>query len=380
MARRPPTFPLRTAPHRAFSVGDASAEGSLDGSPPIVNHHARARTEPPVVKSTGDLDTSSSSTPKPANPYDCPICGEPTRNLLHLNHHLDTAHSMTADPADDSDDPGKQILKWFKKTGESATRVLKETGENLGLKKGVSMDVLNQLALTSDQIAASSSAAARDGSNFDLNPNDISSNPALPIASNSNTFMADPESYVTRKHWQKDVLDGVMSCNQPGCVKVLVAGGVKMGKMVVGTGGVGEVRVHCRRCGKVFCDEHSALQMRLGREDARHDVEGVWCRVCGACFEEKEGYWDTNGVTHTRTASFLKFRSRLSDVMSLETNKLESRYEKLTKIYQDNPVAPVNKKKTLSRLTSSLSNSFSGATGTGGPNLKRKTRDILEWK
>ncbi|KAJ3400932.1 carboxypeptidase Y-deficient [Chytriomyces hyalinus] len=335
-----------------------------------------------------DLPDTSANESKQSAAYACPICGTETKNLLHLNHHLDKVHAIATTPEDD-DDPGKLIFNWFKKTGENAQRVLNQTGENLGLKKGVSIDALNQLTgavgVTGFNASASASALGsetfvsttganmlsvnaipRDGGAFDLNPNDDLpfNNPdlcaklgidAIAAASLDEATIAAAANFITRKHWQKENEMNSMSCNSAQCDKVLISSGVKMGKMVVGAAGVGNVSVHCRKCGKIFCEEHVSWQMRLNVKDAKHDtVGGLWCRVCYTCFSGRDGYTDSNGVTRNRTASFLMFRKNMSDVVSLEINKLESRYEKLSALYAEIPISPRPKARTLSSLTSSL--------------------------
>ncbi|KAJ3027840.1 UNVERIFIED_CONTAM: carboxypeptidase Y-deficient [Siphonaria sp. JEL0065] len=399
-----PTIPSETAKHsRAFTdpvIAPQKSELQLQAiainSDSETNSTSEKRTLPPVhsLNSSASQSASNSSAAArssgsqqtqqqaPTSAYACPICGQVTKNLLHLNHHLDNVHSINSfsPNSSDDDDPGKQILDWFKKTGESASRVLKETGQNLGLKKGVSMDVLNQIAITTDTIATTSSAAVmapKDGSNFDLNPNTNTQPPnpeedasLLYTADGSVTAAAAAAGFVTRKHWQKD--KDTMKCNNPTCSKALVPSGVKMGKMVVGASGVGVIRVHCRKCGQVYCEEHVSFQMKLRAHDAKHDAaSGFWCRVCETCFVSKEGYFDTNGVTHTRTATFLKFRSSMSDVVALEVNKLESRYEKLAALYQDIPSKPTGKQKTLSRLTS-----FS----SGGSSTRDIDQRVVAWQ
>ncbi|ORY39499.1 FYVE-domain-containing protein [Rhizoclosmatium globosum] len=380
---------------RTLSAGEASNSAALK----VSQKHTRAATDPPTSSVPVDpndgrplplppVPASSSfsqpslnapqkqhSLPPPSNSsasasasvYACPICGQLTKNLLHLNHHLDTIHSISSTTSDDDDDPGKIILDWFKKTGENAKSVLNKTGENLGLKKAVSMDLLNSLAAQNP--TSKDSSAPIDTSTFDLNPN-LTDKDFLPDGSVSAAAAA--AGFVTRKHWQPDNLDSPMPCNFPRCPKQLIPSGVKMGKMVVGAAGVGAIRVHCRKCGKVYCEEHVAHQMRLNPTDARHDsVNGVWCRVCESCFLGKEGWFDSHGVTHTRTTTFLQYRKTMSDVVALEVNKLESRYEKLAALYDEIPVMPSTKKKTLSRLTSFAS---------VGPNLKDIEQSVVSWQ
>ena len=55
-------------------------------------------------------------------------------------------------------------------------------------------------------------------------------------------------------------------------------------------------RHHCRRCGRIFCDDCSCYEMKLNK-DANHDpAKGVWCRVCQTCFEDRKGYLQEEGM------------------------------------------------------------------------------------
>ncbi|KAJ3392838.1 carboxypeptidase Y-deficient [Entophlyctis sp. JEL0112] len=378
---RPPTTGASDSPNGTDDGQNSRARASSDDVPTRLPLSPPLPSRPPPAPSTAPAAATGAM-----SMYACPICGQDTKNLLHLNNHLDRVHAISVDNGED-DDPGRLILNWFKKTGESAQRVLKETGENLGLKKTASSDVLSVVAAEAGN-AIVSNILPSDGSDFDLNPN-------IPASSNSSTVAAPQVSApptaspaITQRHWQPDT-EGPMRCSLPSCSTMLVATGVKMGKMVLGAAGVGAPRVHCRKCGRIFCEAHVPCQMRLRPTDATHDpVDGVWARVCLPCFESKDGYWDSNGVTRRRTVNFLKFRSGMSDVVQLEMNKLESRYEKvafrsrsnvfltkrfkqLTQLYADNPVKPPSKK-TISRLRNSVLPS--------GPNYRDLDQSVVVWQ
>jgi rabenosyn-5 len=89
----------------------------------------------------------------------------------------------------------------------------------------------------------------------------------------------DPDEVVTREHWQARGAYDV--CLEPMCER----------RLTVTTGSV-----NCRKCGKLFCEEHTMYQMRLSRS-AQHDpVRGFWCRVCETCYKSRGGYNDHNGM------------------------------------------------------------------------------------
>lgn len=88
----------------------------------------------------------------------------------------------------------------------------------------------------------------------------------------------DPEDVITKEHWQPRGLYDV--CLEPSC-----------GKRLNATNGC----VHCRKCGKLFCEEHTMYQMKLSRSAQHEPVRGLWCRVCETCYISREGYNDHNG-------------------------------------------------------------------------------------
>lgn len=89
----------------------------------------------------------------------------------------------------------------------------------------------------------------------------------------------DPDEVVTKEHWQARGPYDV--CLEPTC-----------GKRLNATNGC----VNCRKCGKLFCEEHTMYQMKLSRSAQHEPVRGLWCRVCETCYKLREGYNDHNGM------------------------------------------------------------------------------------
>lgn len=90
----------------------------------------------------------------------------------------------------------------------------------------------------------------------------------------------DPDEVVTREHWQTRGLYDV--CYEPSC-----------GKRLTAANGC----VNCRKCGELFCEEHTMYQMKLSRSAQHEPVRGLWCRVCETCYKSREGYNDHSGRT-----------------------------------------------------------------------------------
>ena len=91
--------------------------------------------------------------------------------------------------------------------------------------------------------------------------------------------VVDPEEAIAREHWQR--YSPNTACSDPMC-----------GKRLGNTNG----NVNCRKCGKLFCEEHTMYQMKLSRSAQHEPVRGTWCRVCETCYKSREGYNDHSGV------------------------------------------------------------------------------------
>ncbi|KAI5296702.1 carboxypeptidase Y-deficient, partial [Ascosphaera atra] len=125
-----------------------------------------------------------------------------------------------------------------------------------------------------------------------------------------------PDELVTRDHWQprNPQFD---RCFDPACDKRLTA-----------TTGA----VNCRKCGKLFCGEHTMYQMKLSRAALHEPVRGVWCRVCETCYKSREGYNDHNGSSRDLTSTFSALRKPHVDKSFLEVARLEKRISRLTSL------------------------------------------------
>lgn len=130
----------------------------------------------------------------------------------------------------------------------------------------------------------------------------------------------DPDEVVTRTHWQKSGYNDL--CTEPACGKRL---------------GPVNGSVNCRKCGRLFCEDHTMYQMKLSRSAQHEPVRGFWCRVCETCFKSREGYNDHNGFIRDDTSSFQAMRRKTVDKAYLEVSRLEKRLTKLTQLLANPP-------------------------------------------
>ncbi|EON63647.1 hypothetical protein W97_02875 [Coniosporium apollinis CBS 100218] len=216
--------------------------------------------------------------------------------LLQLNRHLDDLHQNLEEVEQD------EVKTWFKAQMTKA-------------KKFQPLAVLNQKLKGLDVFES----------------NDP---PAPPVASNPGSGTStpeprrpDPDEVVTRAHWQKPTSsvfgDAVDTCSEPTCGRRL---------------GVTNGTVNCRKCGKLFCEDHTMYQMKLSRSAQHEPVRGFWCRVCETCYKSRDGYNDHGGFTRDHTEEFVALRRKRVDKAYLEVGRLEARLTKLTQLLASAPV------------------------------------------
>lgn len=133
----------------------------------------------------------------------------------------------------------------------------------------------------------------------------------------------EPEELITRIHWQRPT--GYDRCTDPAC-------GKNLGPM--------NGSINCRKCGRLFCEEHTMYQMKLSRSANHEPVRGVWARVCETCYKSREGYNDHTGVSIDHTNTFVEMRRKRVERQKLEVSRLEKRLTKLTRLLVDPPDKP----------------------------------------
>ncbi|EEH34783.2 vacuolar segregation protein pep7 [Paracoccidioides lutzii Pb01] len=240
----------------------------------------------------GDSSSSRASMAAGSSRLACPICNEEMLTLLQLNRHLDDTHPNL------EDDRQIEVKDWFQIQVEKAKRFQPLAVLNQKLK---GLEVFE----SNNHIPLSVSTPSRTPSG------QIASEPPK---------IVDPDEVVTREHWQPRGLYDV--CLEPLCQK----------RLSVTSGSV-----NCRKCGKLFCEEHTMYQMKLSRSAQHEPVRGYWCRVCETCYKSREGYNDHNGQKRDHTSEFTKIRRQKVDKAFLEVSRLEKRLTRLTQLLSTLP-------------------------------------------
>ncbi|KAL9117023.1 MAG: hypothetical protein Q9187_006442 [Circinaria calcarea] len=193
--------------------------------------------------------------------------------LLQLNRHLDDNHKNLEDVKQD------EVKDWFKM-------------QMIKAKKFQPLAVLNQKLKGLDVFES----------------NDAPPSPGLPPTPSANLSRVpeprkpDTDEEVIRAHWQRHGQNDI--CSEPSC-----------GKRITSTNG----NVNCRKCGKLFCEEHTMYQMKLSRSAQHEPVRGIWC------FERN----------HTKYFSDLRIET--VNKTFLEVSRLEKRLTKLTQLLANPP-------------------------------------------
>jgi rabenosyn-5 len=251
LGSKPPSTPPQKLPTSAnlppSSDSSASLTSSLSTS--TVQDAAIAAAAADLASNVSLPLPNNAATAQASDRLICPICNEQMVTLLQLNRHIDDEHQNLDEPQQD------EVKNWFQRRVDEA-------------KKIPALAVLNQKFKALDVFESNTpqAPASTKPSSGHATPE-----PAPPKP-------RDPEEDVTRTHWQRPTYGDI--CADPPC-----------GKRLSSANG----SVNCRKCGRLFCDEHTLYQMKLSRS-AKHDpTRGVWCRVCETCYKSREGYNDTRG-------------------------------------------------------------------------------------
>ncbi|KAL1974134.1 hypothetical protein VTN31DRAFT_5694 [Thermomyces dupontii] len=252
----------------------------------------------------------SASSAAASNQLACPICNEEMVTLLQLNRHLDDAHQNLEETRQD------EVKDWFKAQMDKA-------------KRFQPLAVLNQKLKGLDVFE----------SNENTQPVPVASSRQPGSAAAVEYRPVDSDEVVTREHWQQRTPYSV--CYEPNC-----------GKRLTATNGC----VNCRKCGQLFCEEHTMYQMKLSRSAQYEPVRGLWCRVCETCYKSRPGYNDHNGATRDQTDEFSSIRKVKMDKTFLEVSRLEKRLTRLTQalanLSAEQVQSDANKRWSLSGLQS----------------------------
>ncbi|KAI4105244.1 MAG: hypothetical protein LQ339_003575 [Xanthoria mediterranea] len=248
----------------------------------------------------------------------CPICSEEMIRLLSSHRHLDHNHKNLEEVKQD------EVKDWFK-------------SQMVKAKRFQPLAVLNQKFKSLDVFES----------------NDAPRSPNLvPSTTPQERAPPDPDEVIKRDHWQRH--GAYDSCSDPAC-----------GKRLGSTNG----NVNCRKCGKLFCDEHTMYQMKLSRSAQHEPVRGLWCRVCETCYKSRDGYNDRNGLENDLTCEFANFRRKTVNKTLLEVSRLEKRLTKLTQLLANPlPEAPIS--------PSSILWSFS----VGKTQRKQLEQSVVAWE
>ncbi|KAK7424820.1 carboxypeptidase Y-deficient [Neonectria magnoliae] len=253
----------------------------------------------------------------------CPICNEEMMTLLQLNRHIDDNHQELAVEEQD------EVKTWFDK------QVLKA-------KRFQPLSLINQ--------------KLRGLESFESNE----SNPVLPPPSVAAGKLplegpVDPDEVITRHHWQRSTNYDL--CTDPTC-------GRSLGPL--------NGSINCRKCGRLFCEEHTMYQMKLSRSANHEPVRGYWARVCETCYKSRDGYNDHSGVLIDHMGMFAQTRRKKVERQNLEISRLEKRLTKLTRLLANPP----------EKLTSSTGSLLAPVTSLSTQKNPRKLieQSVVTWE
>ncbi|OBA23227.1 hypothetical protein METBIDRAFT_35512 [Metschnikowia bicuspidata var. bicuspidata NRRL YB-4993] len=250
------------------------------------------------------LDSANPGNLEAATSYTCPICGEMMISLGQLNRHIDDLHSPKSDTMSDIND------------SDSPRAFLKEKN-------------------------ASSSHLTPQKRSLKLELHEHSSRFSL-SENGSNADSLDPVK-LTRSHWKHVSQKGPQTCAAPVCTSILnVRNGI----------------VNCRKCGNLFCNQHTRFRARLnnGQQDPRSKIvlpvydskKGVMAKVCQGCYMAKPGVkLGTQVYSVNLTDEFMAKRRRTIDEKQLARSMIHSRFLKLADLHSQGYLYHLQNEKNL---------------------------------
>ncbi|KAK9249160.1 FYVE zinc finger-domain-containing protein [Lipomyces tetrasporus] len=292
---------------------------------------------PPEIPSSAIVSQTSSGGEESLDQMKCPICNETMTNLAELNAHLDEYHNDVGQG--EKDNMRSKFMKYLSKAKNfTPVQALNQTFAYADISDlGFTMPLAPGISPDTSSFAPSNSGAgfvgpgalgSTSGVTF-VGPHNITpaggngnarrvTSPAGINGSHSHSVHQKPkltEESITRAHWQRET--GNDHCSEYSCRRLLTS---KTGK------------VNCRSCGKLFCDEHAACQMKLNKRAKWDPAHGIWARVCFSCFESRPGFNDTSGTIEDLSSLFTENRRKTVTKAHLEANLLEKRLAKLIKL------------------------------------------------
>lgn len=246
----------------------------------------------------------------------CPICNENMITLNQLNQHIDDVHSFEDNDKEDSkltlprlinsDSIGKDLKNWL--TGKTNNENVPDITINSPLKKTINLDLLDD----------NKGFTFRDNiSNEELGGKDIKID----------------DSKINRSHWKQPSQSSTNRCSQ--CNKVL---NVKNGM------------VNCRKCGDLFCNQHTHYKIRLRNSTTAKKLplyeassKGVWSRCCENCYFNKPDLFEGTSIKYNDlTRQFKKKRQESFDEQQINRIKLQKKFIKLVNLMADNYLWKIN--------------------------------------
>ncbi|KAL7666524.1 FYVE-type domain-containing protein [[Candida] zeylanoides] len=263
---------------------------------------------------------ATGASPPTDAPLMCPICEESMVSLRQLDRHIEDAHEGGGVPEAAGAAPAERAPfegRWRRSEPASALTAAAgppataaAAGPPAASPRRVKLDLLDHnrgFSLSEDSAppsprGASGASAGASGA---------------PGTSGSAGAVAEPPP-LSRAHWQSPAPG--YTCAERGCPRPL---GLKHG------------RVNCRRCGRLYCNEHAAHRARLadapGGPEFAPSRHGVWARVCSACWRQRPR--DTAPVERTLTAAFVRSRAVHLEEREAARARLQTRFIKLVNLH-----------------------------------------------
>ncbi|KAI5955371.1 PEP7 [Candida jiufengensis] len=276
--------------------------------------------------------------------FRCPICNEQMINLSQLNQHIDDIHNQNQNATTNSNSHDNSNANTTKINDTS-------NNNNIGAK---SSTVSTTKSRTTPTKKINKIAFTEQGFSIgDINSRDSSPEPNSTLSStnsNSSNLNNNNSNEITRKHWKHAQSQSQLKCKICS-IKLNVKNGI----------------VNCRKCGDLYCNEHTHYQIKLRNPNPDDPKEkgpqddsssnGKWSRCCELCYRERMKT-EVNMIDLTK--EFKSKRQVQIDSNQLYRTKIQRNFIKLINLMVDKKLSKQQTKQnsSISQTTSNFLSMF----------------------
>ncbi|KAI5959390.1 PEP7 [Candida pseudojiufengensis] len=254
--------------------------------------------------------------------FKCPICNEQMINLSQLNQHIDDLHNDNQMNNTSIINSHDNLTSTSNNSENDKNKSPKPISKSPSYRRTTPVKKINKLAFT-EQGFSIGDTNSRDSSPEPIS--NFSSTNSNKNSTSSTNNSGNHSNEISRKHWKHAQSQSQLKCKICS-IKLNVKNGI----------------VNCRKCGELYCNEHTHYQIKLRNPNPDDPTEklpqfdsssnGKLSRCCQLCFMEKMQA-EVNVVDLTK--EFKSKRQIQIDSNQLHRTKIQRNFIKLINLMID---------------------------------------------